>query len=40
MQGYSRIVVGSDGSLAARTAVVVGGRLAAGLGVPVTAVTV
>lgn len=39
MSSYSRIVVGSDGSESAREAVAVAGKIAAGLGVPVTAVT-
>jgi nucleotide-binding universal stress UspA family protein len=39
MSSYSRIVVGSDGSESAREAVAVAGKVAAGLGVPVAAVT-
>ncbi|CAM3639871.1 universal stress protein [Smaragdicoccus niigatensis] len=39
MSSYSRVVVGSDGSETAREAVAVAGKVAAGLGVPVTAVT-
>lgn len=40
MSGYPRVLVGTDGSADATAAVRIGGRLAAGLGVPLELITV